>query len=168
MRVDAATPYFLDCDFPLSLESTRGWVRYDDVLKKVEGNQTNMCLLYNTREEKRSLHAPDSCLADGTSEPLFTVRTICVRLRFDIPDPTPLPRPMYFHRKPDPNSLPHEYWGFISDHEDPLTTPSPEVQELRFKYEMHIQTTMQGDSWNARAAASVDEKISRLPGAFVA
>ncbi|KAG9124457.1 hypothetical protein FRC07_011568 [Ceratobasidium sp. 392] len=167
MRLEVATPYFLDCDFPLSPESTSGWFRYDNVLTKVEGTQVNMCLLYITKDGSHSLDASRSQPPIGEADgPLFTVRFICVRLRFEIPDPSLLPRPVYFHRRPNPNAPPREYWGFISDHKDPVAIPSSRIQEIPLRYELHIQTTMGGDSWNARATASVDDKISRLPGAF--
>ncbi|KAG8746281.1 hypothetical protein FRC10_005530 [Ceratobasidium sp. 414] len=178
MRLGAAIPYFLDCDFPLSPDSANGWVRYDNVLRKVEGDQVNMCLLYTTEKGNCFSHA--SNLEPPTDEeggPLFTVRSICVRLRFEILDPYLLPRSIYFHRRPNPGAPPREFWGFISDRKDPLVNPSPRVQEISLRYEMsaetvcsnrHIRTVMRGDSWSGRTNAYVDHQISRLPGAFVA
>ncbi|KAG8716544.1 hypothetical protein FRC08_009304 [Ceratobasidium sp. 394] len=168
MRLGVPTPYFLDCDFPLSSDSVDGWVRYDNVLRKAEGDQVNVCLLYTTEKSSFSPHVSnlESPISEG-GEPIFTVRSICVRLRFDIPNPSILPRPMYFHRRPDPSAPPREYWGFISDRDDPLAAPSPKVQEISVRYEMHIGTVMQGDSWSGRASAYLDHQISRLPGAFV-
>ncbi|KAF8596000.1 hypothetical protein BDV93DRAFT_528319 [Ceratobasidium sp. AG-I] len=169
MRPEAVTPYFLDCDFPLSSESRIGWHRYDHVLQKAEGSDVNMCLLYATKSHIRSSPPrAENDMTTASTDPLFTVQSVVVRLRFFIPAPAQLPQPIYFHRRLHADVSTREFWGFISDKADPLATPSRQVEDLALKYDIHIRTTMQNDSWSGRADACLSAGLAKLPGSFVA
>lgn len=168
MRSHAVTPYFLDCDFPLSPDSKAGWHRYDHVLQRAEGSDVDMCLLYATESVVSSSTVDNLGLESATTGPLFTVESICARLRFFIPTPGSLPQPMYFHRRLDADALPREYWGFISDNIDPLATPSDQVKTIPLKYDIHFRTRMKDDSWSERADACLAAGLAKLPGSFMA
>lgn len=167
MRSQAVAPYFLDRDFPLSPESKAGWHRYDHVLQRAECSDVDMCLLYATQGITSSPVVKSSGAATAATGPLFTVESICARLRFFVPTPGALPQPMYFHRRIHAGALPREYWGFISDNIDPLATPSDQVKNISLKYDIHIRTTMKDDSWSGRADACLATGLAKLPGSFV-